>query len=324
MHLTRRRFMGSALAAGASVAAPSLARAAAPTQRIGGAAFGTNWQLTAPAGIRIGRLRPLVEAVVADVDIMMSPWRRDSGIARFNGAQDTAWFPVHPDIASVAQAALRLQEASGGVFDPTVGPMVGRWGFGPISAPMPPRGSRVAVQEDALRKTQPAMTLDLCGIAKGFAVDRIAGALRGEGAEAFVIDLGGEIAAHGSHPSGRAWQVGVEDPRQGWNGAAEILALRGKAVATSGDKVNGFSLGGRRYGHIIDPSRGSPVEGAASSVSVIADDAMSADGWATALVAAGPRGPQLAELNGLHALFLFDEGEDLRRVATGRFDVHLA
>lgn len=323
-HPTRRLVITSVLATVASLAAPALGRSAAPTMWIGGSAFGTVWRMTLPSGTKAERLRPLVEVAIAKVDARMSPWRRDSAIARFNRAQSTDWLQVDGDTAAVASAALRLRAESGGAFDPTVGPIVGRWGFGPISASMPPSGSTLSIRDNALCKAHPALTLDLCGIAKGFAVDRIADALRQHGAQDFVIALGGEIFAHGEHPSGREWHVAVEDPRQGHDGAAEVLTLRGRAIATSGDKINGYYIGERRFSHIIDPATASPVLGAASSVSVIAGDAMSADGWATALMAAGVDGPELARRNALDALFLFGDGDELRRLATGRFDAHLA
>src|SRR5690606_31004914 len=106
-----------------------------------------------------------------------------------------------------------------------------------------------------------------------------------------VIDLGGEIAAFGLHPDGRNWRVAVEDPRPARTGAAEVVQLEDRAIATSGDKVNGFTLAARRYSHIIDPATAAPVETATASVSVIAADAATADGWATALMAAGADGP---------------------------------
>ena len=161
------------------------------------------------------------------------------------------------------------------------------------------------------------MTVDLCGIAKGYALDQMVSVLREHGEENFIVDLGGEVAALGHHPNGRSWQIAVEDPRHGHVRSAEIIALAGRAIATSGDKVNGYTLGGRRYSHIIDPTTEEPVEGAAASVSVIADNAMLADGWATALVSAGVKGPALAQRNGLDALFFFNEEASLRRVAVG-------
>jgi FAD:protein FMN transferase len=323
-HLTRREALATGVAAAASLAAPALARASAPTVGIGGPAYGTWWNATLRAGADAEALRVMVEETLGRIDRLMSPWRPDSAITGFNDRPSVNWQPVDAEVSTVVRAALAARQASARAFDASVGPLVGRWGFGPIASAMVPAQAEVAVGDDALRKDDPGLTLDLCGIAKGYALDRIVSALLHRGEQDFVVDLGGEIAARGQHPAGRSWQVAIEDPRQGVSGAAEIVALNGRAIATSGDKANGYTLGARRYSHIIDPATAAPVEGAAASVSVIAGNAMMADAWATALMAAGDGGPALAEANGLDALFLVREGPGLLRVPVGRFDDHLA
>ncbi|SCY97486.1 FAD:protein FMN transferase [Microvirga guangxiensis] len=324
LRLTRREALATGLAAVAGVAAPALARAAAPTTQIGGPAYGTWWSLTLPAKGDALALRPVIEQVLARIDRLMSPWRPDSTITLFNAARSTDWQRVGSETATVARATLALREASAGAFDPAVGPLVSRWGFGPISGEKPSSDTGFAVGDDALCKHHPGLTLDLCGIAKGYALDQMGRVLRDRGEEDFVIDLGGEIAAMGWHPDGRSWHVAIEDPREGRSGAVEMLRLSGNAIATSGDRTNGFTVGTRRYSHIIDPVTAEPVEGSTASVSVLADDAMTADGWATALMAAGADGPARARNQGLDALFFIRDGESLRRVPVGRFDDHLA
>ncbi|MBV0893040.1 FAD:protein FMN transferase [Paracoccus sp. Z118] len=320
IRLSRRTLLA---AAPALLAAPALARSAGPSETLQGAAFGTGWRVTLP----VDAPRPPVAriaALLAEVDAQMSPWRADSEIGRFNGGLRE--MPVATDTAAVTRAALRLAEASGGAFDPTVGPLVSRWGFGPIAGESRREGWRgIEAGDRGIGKADAGLTLDLCGIAKGYALDRLAALLLDAGTRDVLVDLGGELAAHGRHPSGRDWHVAVEDPREGATGAAEILRLGGRAVATSGDKVNGYTLAGRRYGHIIDPPAAEPVAGALASVSVVADSGMEADGWATALFAAGEgRGPALAEARGIAALFLFRDGDGLRRHMTAALAAHLA
>ena len=324
IHLTRRRVLATGLAAASALACPALARSAPPTLAIGGPAFGTSWQATLSGTANAEALQTALLETLARIDRLMSPWRRDSAITAFNARQSQDWQPIDSEVTAVVSAALAVRGASEQTFDLAVGPQVGRWGFGPMPAAPVPQGAEVAVSDAALCKSHPNVTIDLCGIAKGYALDQMVSVLREGGEENFVVDLGGEVAALGHHPSGRLWQIAVEDPRHGHFGAAEIIALAGRAIATSGDKVNCYTLGGRRYSHIIDPTTDEPVDGAAASVSVIADNATLADGWATALVAAGDRGPALAQRNGLDALFLFNEEASLRRVAVGRFDEHLA
>lgn len=322
--LTRREALAAGLAMAASLATPALARAPAATIAMNGPAYGTHWSVTLRAGADIEALRPVLETVLARIDGLMSPWRADSVIARFNARRSTDWQDIDTETQAVARAALALRTDSGGAFDPSVGPLVARWGFGPIAGDRPTGDADFDVEHGALRKAEPGLTLDLCGIAKGYALDQMTKALTEYGHGDFVVDLGGEIAARGRHPEGRPWRVAVENPQPDHGGAAEVIAIGNRAIATSGDRTNGFTIGERRYSHIIDPATGEPVAAATASVSVLAADAMTADGWATALMAAGSGGPALAARAGLDALFLVRDGAGLRRVPVGRFDDHLA
>lgn len=317
----RRRFIALSGAA-CLLAAPSIARGAAALTDIEGGAFGTGWRISLPAGTASGRLRVETENLLADLDLAFSPWRADSAISRFNTgtARDMA---VSSEIGEVAREALAIADASEGRFDPTVGPLVARWGFGPIHQGRSGGWQRLTAGDRHISKADPALTLDLCGIAKGHALDRMIELLLDAGHDHFLADLGGELAARGHHPSGRSWQVGIEDPRAEMEGLAGALLLDGMAVATSGDRANGYDIGGRRFSHIIDPASGEPVESSLASVSVLGATARQADGWATALMAAGEAGPELAKRQGLPALFLFREGDGLRCTATGNFARHL-
>jgi thiamine biosynthesis lipoprotein len=330
--IDRRSFLALGGGAVATCGVPRLATAGAPA-RIGsapavramtGGAFATAWRIVVPAGATPERLSAAIDKLLGGIDLQMSPWRTDSTVTAFNRGKAGSR-TVPRELVRVTAAALAIAEASGGVFDPSVGPLVARWGFGVISGEDRPGWQGLSVQGDAVSKDRDGLTLDFCGIAKGRALDRMAMLLADAGLDDFLVDLGGELLAFGRHPSGRAWQVGVEDPRPGATGMAEVVRLDGNAVATSGDRANGYAFGGRRYSHIIDPRTRQPVAGDLASVSVIAEDAMTADGWATALAAAGANGgPILARRRGIAALFLVRDGAGLRRIATGAFDQHLA
>ncbi|MET3598090.1 FAD:protein FMN transferase [Martelella mangrovi] len=326
--LTRRRVLalsGTAFlaAAGARAKTPAIVRSAPATQQITGEAFATTWRVTVPDSGRPEALRGDIEALLAGIDRMMSPWRTDSEISAFNAA-GAGGRPVSAETAFVADAALDIAIRSDGWFDPSVGPLVARFGFGPITGETaeegaPPLWHALAVDGNRLEKTQGGVTMDLCGIAKGRALDLMAERLLDAGHTDFLIDLGGELVARGNHPAGRPWQVAVEDPRLKATGGAGVLKLADGAVATSGLRAQSYTLSGHSYSHIIDPRHAVPVEGAIASVSVLAPDAMTADGWATALTAAGGNGPALARNRAISALFLFHDGEGLRRETTGGF-----
>ncbi len=322
--VNRRTILAMGTGAAVALGLPGIVAASPSLQSISGRAFGTHWRITAPAGRQIGELNAEIVGLLGGIDRRMSPWRADSDLSRFNRS-GTGDLVVAPETAFVASSALDLARASGGAFDPTVGPLVARWGFGPIEGDENPGPDRIAIDGRTISKRRDGVTLDLCGIAKGYALDRMADLLDKAGEEDFLIDLGGELAARGRHPSGRPWRAGVEDPQPESSGIAEVLRLKGRAVATSGSRANGYGIGDRRYSHIIDPRTREPVDGNLVSVSVVASDAMTADGWATALMAAGASvGPALARENGIAALFLMRDGRDLRRILTGTFGDHLS
>ena len=321
---SRRLFLAAAAAAAAAtLAAPRLSLAGAPAVTLlEGAAFGTGWQVALPAGTDAEGLRAPLAALLDGIDRQMSPWRADSDITRFNRA-DPGARPVPEETARVAAAALAIAADSGGRFDPSVGPLVARWGFGPIEGDERPDWRALSAGNGHLSKTRAGLTFDLCGIAKGHALDRMAALLRERGHGDFLIDFGGDLIASGLHPEGRGWRVAVEDPRPAATGLAARLQPGAMAVATSGPRAQGYALDGRVWGHIMDPATGAPVEGGPASVTVLAPTALAADGWATALAAAGADGPALAARQGIAALFLLRDGDGLRQVAVGDMARHL-
>lgn len=323
MMLDRRSLLALGGAFCVAASAPRYARGAAALTVLRGSAFGTRWSVSLPAGSQFTGLPERLDALLAHLDLAFSPWRADSVVARFNtgAARD---LPVTNEIADVTRSALMIARASDGAFDPTVGPLVARFGFGPIQGTPPVAQSwlGLSTDNDHIAKSKSNLTLDLCGIAKGHALDCIVALLLDAEHQDFLIDLGGEIAARGRHPSGRIWQIGIEHPIPGRNDIVGVLRLDNLAVATSGDRVNGYDIGHRRYSHIIDPGTSEPVESSLASVSVLMATARQADAWATALMSAGQAGPDLARRQDLSALFLFRDGQGLRGIATGDFRLH--
>ena len=317
MTIARRDFLIGAGALATIGAVPALARPAA-TRVIGGLSCGTYWRAVLPAGVNAGELRTGIEALLADVERRMSPYLPDSEISKFNRSRDPGPFALSPPTRTVVGAALRIARLTDGAFDPTLGPAVARFGFGPIAGGRGAPGGLV-VGDGALRKRDPHLTFDPCGIAKGFALDRVAHFLQSRGQGDYLVEFGGETTARGRHPGGRPWQVGIAAPGRGRLEMSHILALDGQAVASSGDDENGFDLGGRRYSHIIDPATGEPVTNGVHAVSVIANRAMNADALATALMVMGPeRGVAFAARHDLAALFVLG-GRQMREIMTPSF-----
>ncbi|MEG2981939.1 MAG: FAD:protein FMN transferase, partial [Stenotrophomonas sp.] len=153
-----------------------------------------------------------------------------------------------------------------------------------------------------------AAELDLSAIAKGFAVDQASRWLRQQGISAALVEVGGELHGYGRKPDGQPWRVlveaGPEESAQASH-APRVLALDDLAVATSGDRWHHFEQDGRQFSHTLDPRTGAPVDHAAAAVTVVAADAMAADGWATALTVMGvEQGLAFATAHDLAARFV--------------------
>lgn len=287
----------------------------------------------------IDALRSDVAAALERIDARMSTWRADSEITRFNRNRDGGWLPVSHETARVVAAAKSVGTLSGGAFDITVAPLVDLWGFGPharsvatpsrteIAAALERVGDgRLSVRTEppALRKSRLDMELDLSGIAKGFAVDAVSELLDVRGIPSYLVEIGGELRAHGSRPGGGAWRVAIERPVEGASTHESVVALREAAIATSGDYRNYIERDGRRFSHTIDPRTGRPIAHGLASVSVIGTSAMGADALATAIMVMGPEeGYAFALREGLAVQLVIRSGDGFRVLRTRGFEALL-
>jgi len=219
----------------------------------------------------------------------------------------------------------------GGAFDIGVGDAVAAWGFGPGQANESAirtaiRGGRHPAHQvlelDAsgrrARKHVP-VTLDLSGIAKGYAVDRLAEVARDAGVTNALVAIEGELRAIGLQPNGAGWTVAFERPDHSTRAPHAILVLRDAAVAMSGDYRHWVDVGDRSLSHTMEPTRGGPVVEPPASVTVIAATCMAADAWATAMMVRGSlEGAELARRHGLDALFIDREGGRLCETKAGQ------
>ena len=309
---------------------------------LGGTSMGTTWSVkcAAAAGVDLRPLHAGIQARLDEVVSQMSNWAPDSVLSRFNAAPAGSWHALPAEFATVLECALRIARLTDGAFDPTIGALVDAWGFGPSGAKVtrPDDGAlaelrRVAGWERLLlepggRALQPGgLSLDLCAIAKGFAVDHVADYLRGIAIGAALVEVGGELFGYGRKPDGSPWRVVVE----AWSGdedddvPARILALDGLAVATSGDRWHGVRHDGRRHCHTRDPREGVALHDAPTAVTVVAGTAMEADAWATALTVLGEeRGFELACAQDLAVRFVGPRSTGSRERMTPRFESLLA
>lgn len=321
MPVTRRQILKFTAAAAAIAGLPVPARAARMRLETG-RAFGSAWRLVLPDTSEAVPARGRVEAIVEQIDRLMSPFRPNSEVAQFNDNRSSG-ISLSTSTHNVIAMALDLAKASDGAFDPTCAPMGRRFGFGSarIDADRPAgHFGDLRLVGPELQSLWPGLTLDLCATAKGFAMDEIVAALDGLD---FLIELGGEIAARGRHPSGRPWRLGIERPDG--QGLQRIIEADARALATSGDATQGYTVGGKRYGHVIDPRSGKPVASKVASVSVLAATGALADGLATAAMVLGPNEARnLLAAYDASALFVIRQSGRFQEVKIGNFSRNTA
>jgi thiamine biosynthesis lipoprotein len=303
-----------------------------PATRLSGSTMGTQFSVTIVDLSETARSETLkleIEALLAGINASMSTYDPTSELSLVNQNSSTDWIEISTELHTVLAAALIVNEASAGAFDVTVGGLVNLWGFGPDrgAGVIPESGAleaahrrlgaanlRLKINPPALRKSPAEIVIDLSGIAKGYAVDRIAEFLIEAQYTDFLIDIGGEMRAAGTNKSGVAWNIGIENPRDTGRELIRTISLRDTGLASSGNYRNFFEIGGKRYGHTIDPKTGAPTRHELTAVSVLHPSAMLADAWATAIMSMGYReGMRLAAQQNLAVLFIV-EGDTMSTI----------
>ncbi|RBP30079.1 thiamine biosynthesis lipoprotein [Marinobacter pelagius] len=290
---------------------------------ISGGVFGTTYHINVVLTDDQQRLENLakgIEAELEKVDAAMSTWRQDSELSGLNRMSDQSdWVAISEPLHEVLAKAIEVSELTDGAFDVTVGPVVNLWGFGPEARPeqIPEEQelarvlSSTGYEKLELRDEPPAVRadkpqyIDLSAIAKGYGVDAVARYLDSEGVNAYLVEIGGEVRVQGRKPGGDAWRLAIEQPVSEGREVNRVVALENKAMATSGDYRNYYESEGQRYSHTIDPETGKPITHNLASVSVLAEDCMTADALATGFNVMGfERAQELATRENIPAYFI--------------------
>lgn len=305
-------------------------------ETLSGEAMGTTWTVKfvdSKKSLQTDDLQSGIQQQLDTVDAQMSTWKPDSDLSRFNNAAAGSWQTLPAELFGVLEKSLRLAHDTDGAYDPTVGPLVNLWGFGPgpktrttpdaksLAAARARVGwQQIELDPATLRAKQAGhVSVDLSSIAPGFAVDQIARYLKKRGIQNFLIEHGGELRAHGHRPGGKGWRVGIEQPDSA-DSVAMVVVLNNQASGSSGDYRKFYELDGKRYSHHIDPRTGAPVTHELASVTVIAEDAVQADSTAAALSILGPEaGFSYAEKNHIAALFLVRSKTGFTHIMTPEF-----
>ncbi len=270
-------------------------------------------------------LRSILESALNEVDRidrLMSHYKPESSLSRIN--REAAHHPVAVDaeLFEFIKQSLKYSNETGGAFDITVGPLMKAWGFfrgeGHIAAEADLAnvrqrvGSRhVMLDEEThtIRFDAEGVELDLGGIAKGYAVDRVIAILRARRVDAALVSAGGStIYALGAPPGRSGWKVSIQDPTDASTIAQEVT-LKNRALSVAGSSEKSFEADGVRYSHIMDPRTGRPVQGMLS-VAMMTDTATEGDALDDALFVLGPSKSEayLARYPGAEALFFVPDG----------------
>ncbi len=321
-----------------STPTPTLSATSPATDVFGGETMGTTWSVRLVGSQRdLHALHRWAQAELDTVVAQMSTWEPDSDLSRFNRAP-AGWHALPDALLTVLAGAIDVARSSDGAFDPTIGPLVDLWGFGPAGAVAAPP-SQAAL--DAVRTRsgwqllrldaatgmalQPGgVHVDLSAIAKGFAADQVTARLRASGVEAALVEVGGELVGYGTRPDGTPWRVLVETDPERDDGEPLVIRLQDHAVATSGDRWHRYRHAGEDFSHTIDPRTGAPLNQAPLAVTVVMHDAMHADAWATALSVLGrERGMALARALGIAARFVAPAAQGVDVAMSPAFERHL-
>lgn len=273
-----------------------------------------------------------ITAALESVNRRMSTYQNDSELMKINGLGANQPMAISDELHEVVQTGLQLSAKTQGAFDITIGPVVNAYGFGPKQGENPPTDDelnvlkmsvgyqKIKLSSKEIEKEHADLFIDLSSIAKGYGVDKTAQILNAAGYEHYLVEVGGEVRTRGLNASGEAWRLGIETPQEGQRQLQRVIPLSNRALATSGDYRNYYEKDGVRISHTIDARTYKPITHKLASVSVLHDNCMHADAWATALNVLGDEeGLALAEKEGLAALFIVRQNGRFEEIETRAF-----
>jgi thiamine biosynthesis lipoprotein len=313
--------------------------------KLSGPTMGTSYHITILESDSVEtnqeELQHVIDQQLLLINQQMSTYKLDSELSLLNKNLVGDWQNVSANLFDVLMMGLELGWLTNGAFDITVGPLVELWGFGPKSEELPNNVPGEQHIKDVLQNTgfehiefnlenngivkKKPVTLDLSGIAKGYAVDKVAELLLYAGYRHFMVEIGGELRLQGHSPRGTPWTIAIEQPDAGGFGEAyQAVNVSDAGMATSGDYRNYFEKEGKRYSHTIDPANGYPIDHKLASVTVIAQTSAYADGLATAISVMGSeKGLQLAQQQDLAIYMIIKTEQGFDSIASDAFKPYL-
>jgi thiamine biosynthesis lipoprotein len=270
--------------------------------------------------------QPEISEELNRLSLIFSHYEKESTITKINNNIEVE---LEPEFTSCFRRAMEISKITNGAFDITVGPLISAWGFGPEERQkMTPEMvtdlkkligyDKMKLENGKIIKEIPEMTINMSAIAKGYTCDLMGEFLAKKGCENFLVDIGGEVVANGKNDKGKIWSIGIREPVEDpfKNDLNAALQLPNKAMATSGNYLNFYEVDGKKYAHTIDPVSGYPVQHSLLSSTVLANDCMSADAFATAFMVLGKDvGIEIArQVPGLEVYFIYADKDGQNKV----------
>lgn len=324
-----------------SATSPATSKSAATV--LDGKTMGTYWRVSV-VGLEPAKaedLRHKIQAQLDGDDWLLSTWKNDSALMRFNHAATTEPWPVSEAMADIVTLSLRIGAKTAGAMDVTVGPLVNLWGFGPDKQPVKtPTEQQIAAakartglqhltvinraDKQYLQKDIADLFVDLSTVGEGYAADHLARLMEQEGIARYLVSVGGALVSRGMNGDDKPWRVAIQKPTDRENAVQAIVDINGHGISTSGSYRNYYELDGKRISHVIDPQTGHPINHKLVSVTVIAPTALEADGWDTGLMVLGPeKAQQVAHEQGLAVYMIVKEGDGFKTWMSPQFRTFL-
>ncbi|MNZ68512.1 Thiamine biosynthesis lipoprotein ApbE precursor [compost metagenome] len=308
-----------------------------------GKTMGTSWRVSVMNidKNRVDELRGKIQSQLDADDQLLSTYKNDSALMRFNLSNSTSLWPVSEAMAAIVTESLHVGYKTNGAMDITVGPLVNLWGFGPTKQPETVPGqaqiddarARTGLQhlsvlnqygQQYLQKDIPDLFVDLSTVGEGYAADHLAALMTQEGISRYLVSVGGALVSRGLNASDKPWRVAIQKPTDQQNAVQAIVDINGHGISTSGSYRNYYELNGKRLSHVIDPRTGRPIAHNLVSVTVIAPTALEADAWDTGLMVLGPeKAKEVVRQEGLAVYMITKEGENFKTWMSPQFQAFL-
>ena len=326
---------------------------AIPYSKFSGSTMGTSYNIQ--CDLQNADIKAQIDSILIDINSEVSTYEKESYISKLNRSSASD-IPVASEVRMQTLPKAKhftenftrskeIYKNTDGYFDPTVMPLVNYWGFGytPKQKVTDVDSSRIQEilesvgfdkwtfsDQDSVNSfiKHKNSEIDFSAIAKGYAVDYISSYLENQGAQNYMVEIGGELYTRGLNSKGQAWTIGLNKPEEdaALNDFAVLVQFSNKALASSGNYRNFYVSNGKKFAHEINPKTGFPEFNDLLGVSVIADNCMDADAYATAFMIMGldRSKEKIEQIDGIEACFFFsDEEGQIQYVLSSGFDPYI-